>query len=135
MMYLGIKHALQVDIRRFNFTRDEAVNQRPFIPFQLKVLLTCRKGSKPMYNIINQMSCEPTGKVKWNAFINFDDKQWKIIFSMPFTNTTDSKLQWIQFRVNHSIIVTREKEGDLTQSYDKTPYTNRKFENQTRKAW
>ena len=24
----------------------------------------------------------------------------------------------------------REKEGDLTQSYDKTPYTNRKFENQ-----
>ena len=24
----------------------------------------------------------------------------------------------------------REKEGDLTQSYDKTFYTNRKFENQ-----
>ena len=24
----------------------------------------------------------------------------------------------------------REKEGDLTQSYDKNPYTNRKFENQ-----
>ena len=24
----------------------------------------------------------------------------------------------------------REKEGDLTQSYDKTPYINRKFENQ-----
>ena len=23
-----------------------------------------------------------------------------------------------------------EKEGDLTQSYDKTPHTNRKFENQ-----
>ena len=26
--------------------------------------------------------------------------------------------------------ITREKEGDLTQSYDKTPYTNRKFDNQ-----
>ena len=26
--------------------------------------------------------------------------------------------------------LNREKEGDLTQSYDKTPYTNRKFENQ-----
>ena len=26
--------------------------------------------------------------------------------------------------------ILREKEGDLTQSYDKTPYTNRKFENQ-----
>ena len=27
-------------------------------------------------------------------------------------------------------IYNGEKEGDLTQSYDKTPYTNRKFENQ-----
>ena len=27
-------------------------------------------------------------------------------------------------------VIQREKEGDLTQSYDKTPYTNRKFENQ-----
>ena len=26
--------------------------------------------------------------------------------------------------------LSREKEGDLTQSYDKNPYTNRKFENQ-----
>ena len=27
-------------------------------------------------------------------------------------------------------LLQREKEGDLTQSYNKTPYTNRKFENQ-----
>ena len=30
----------------------------------------------------------------------------------------------------YCLLVQREKEGDLTQSYDKTPYTNRKFENQ-----
>ena len=30
----------------------------------------------------------------------------------------------------YSNLIQREKEGDLTQSYDKTPYTNRKFENQ-----
>ena len=28
------------------------------------------------------------------------------------------------------LLIMREKEGDLTQSYDKTPYTNRTFENQ-----
>ena len=28
------------------------------------------------------------------------------------------------------LLMKREKEGDLTQSYDKNPYTNRKFENQ-----
>ena len=32
--------------------------------------------------------------------------------------------------MKYSQSITREKEGDLTQSYDKTPYTNRKFENQ-----
>ena len=31
---------------------------------------------------------------------------------------------------NRSIITEEKKEGDLTQPYDKTPYTNRKFENQ-----
>ena len=29
------------------------------------------------------------------------------------------------------IDISKRKKGDLTQSYDKTPYTNRKFENQT----
>ena len=33
-------------------------------------------------------------------------------------------------KINFRDTVLREKEGDLTQSYDKTPYTNRKFENQ-----
>ena len=35
--------------------------------------------------------------------------------------------------IHTNVLITglsREKEGDLTQSYDKTPYTNRKFENQ-----
>ena len=32
--------------------------------------------------------------------------------------------------MHNFIAVLREKEGDLTQSYDKTPFTNRKFENQ-----
>ena len=35
-----------------------------------------------------------------------------------------------QHNKKRPIMRSREKEGDLTQSYDKTPYTNRKFENQ-----
>ena len=33
-------------------------------------------------------------------------------------------------RKNRKVSLQGEKEGDLTQSYDKTPYTNRKYENQ-----
>ena len=32
--------------------------------------------------------------------------------------------------VSSFTLTKREKEGDLTQSYDKIPYTDRKFENQ-----
>ena len=35
-----------------------------------------------------------------------------------------------RYDILNSYHLWREKEGDLTQSYDKTPYTNRKFENQ-----
>ena len=35
-----------------------------------------------------------------------------------------------KFAHNPICVIAREKEGYLTQSYDKTPYTNRKFENQ-----
>ena len=44
---------------------------------------------------------------------------WDAIFFFP----VESKNYEFRF-------VWREKEGDLTQSYDKNPYTNRKFENQ-----
>ena len=30
----------------------------------------------------------------------------------------------------HGFTILKEKEGDLTKSYDKNPHTNRKFENQ-----
>ena len=36
----------------------------------------------------------------------------------------------VPLHVHRVFVIRREKEGDLTQSYDKTPYTNRKFENQ-----
>ena len=36
---------------------------------------------------------------------------------MPFKNTTDSKLQWIQFRVIHSIIVTNKLLVKLGKKY------------------
>ena len=46
----------------------------------------------------------------------------------PSDCKTQREVQKHNAKYKHSI--TREKEGDLTQSYDKTPYTNRRFENQ-----
>ena len=37
---------------------------------------------------------------------NISDDQWKHIFSQPFIETDDSKLQTLQFRINHRILYT-----------------------------
>ena len=44
---------------------------------------------------------------------------------LPFRTPGSVPIFWLAL-----LQLLREKEGDLTQSYDKTPYTNRKFENQ-----
>ena len=36
----------------------------------------------------------------------------------------------MSYRIVGYKLIKRKREGDLTQSYDKTPFTNRKFENQ-----
>ena len=47
-------------------------------------------------------------KSKWNEKINgnISDDQWKHIFSQPFIETDDAKLQTLQFRINHRILYT-----------------------------
>lgn len=33
-------------------------------------------------------------------------KKWISIFRLPFTITSDSKFQWLQYRINHFILTT-----------------------------
>ena len=47
---------------------------------------------------------------------------------MRIYTSCDDVTQWRRAVFDYA--VNGEKEGDPTQSYDKTPYTNRKFENQ-----
>ena len=61
-----------------------------------------------MYDVFNTSYATPIGKTKWNNTLNLNDIQWKRIFTMPFRSKKDSKLQWLQFRVNHHIVVTNK---------------------------
>ena len=50
---------------------------------------------------------------------------------MSVNSLTDENSQQCHFRFSiYEFYQQREEEGDMTQSYDKTPYTNRQFENQ-----
>ena len=78
----------------------------PFIPSALEFVLKSKKGSKDIYNILNKNSCTPTAQGKLNEVFNFSQDQWTEIYRLPFTITKNTKLQWLQFRINHNILVT-----------------------------
>ena len=39
---------------------------------------------------------------------NIEDETWEDIYSTPFKITTDTSLQWFQYRINHRLIPTRK---------------------------
>ena len=59
-----------------------------------------------MYYALNKSDAIPTGKRKWSKYFMISDSQWKAIFQLPFSTTSDSKLLWFQYRINHHILTT-----------------------------
>lgn len=79
---------------------------RPFLPHNIKTFCNNKKGTKHIYNILTTEKITPLGKVKWGKFFEILDLQWENIFTFPFLYTKDSKLQWLQFRINQYILTT-----------------------------
>ena len=43
---------------------------------------------------------------KWNKILYIDELRWRKVFRMPFVVTNNTKLQWLQYRINHRILAT-----------------------------
>ena len=81
----------------------------PYIPKNLEVFLLNKKGTHPMYMILKHNNDIPTGQRKWNLAITNDEMyNWTKIYKHPFEITKNSKLQWLQYRINHRILVTNK---------------------------
>lgn len=66
------------------------------IPINIKVFVQTRKGSKPMYDILNTSVVKSKGKDKWAIYFEIGDKKWKTIYHRPFLFLKASTLQWFQ---------------------------------------
>ena len=89
--------------------RDLLTNNNNFVPFNIHVLLSDKKGSRRLYNFFVSTKTV-TRKVvdKWERQLelHFDLDVWSHVFSVPFTCTVDSKLKWFQFRLIHRVLGT-----------------------------
>ena len=63
-----------------------------------------------MYNILISNSNIPTGQKKWNNTLPqpITNEQWQAIYKLPFKTLTDPNLKWIQYRINHHVLVTNK---------------------------
>ena len=82
--------------------------QQPFVPSIIRTLLKNARGTHDMYSILIKNDVIPTGQKKWSNIIDIEETQWREIFSLPFKLTRNTKLQWLQFRINHYILVTNK---------------------------
>ena len=93
----------------------------------------CKKKPPPWNkaNLYHSVNCRFGSHLRQRCFIS--RRCFNYYFETPLRNVkTKSKRPAEIFqisRIEEMVFVLREK-GDLTQSYDNNPYTNRKFENQ-----
>ena len=57
-----------------------------------------------IFLIINKQK-PVTSLDKWKEEgTNFTDLEWNQIFELPFKNTPETKIQWLQFQILHRIV-------------------------------
>ena len=76
----------------------------PFIPSTVRTIIKSKKGAKDMYCVLIKNCTFPSGAMKWNTIVEVSMQDWKQIFRLPFIITKNTKLQWLQYRINHRIL-------------------------------
>ena len=87
-------------------TIDHNFLQLPTIPLQLCPLINQDKGTKRFYAKFNAETKKVYINEKWNRTLNldFDDKQWKVIYKICFKSVQDNYLIWLQYKILNNIL-------------------------------
>ena len=71
-----------------------------FIPLQ-------KIQSRIFYDHFNAISTtEPVSSFRLKRLFNLNDDECHSVYELPFKVTLDSRLRWLQYRINHGILVT-----------------------------
>ena len=82
----------------------------PFIPSFVKTILKSKRGTKDMYLLLIRNNIVSNGQKKWEEILalGLDETKWREIFKLPFIVTQNTKLQWLQYRINQRILGTNK---------------------------
>ena len=105
LRYNGIQSAIIKLLRKIEISPLDLYEYMilPYKPFHFFSLNLNDKGCKKFYSILNSNNLIPTAVLKWNSLLTFD-LDTKEIFKICFKTSSDSTLQWLQFRILHRIL-------------------------------
>jgi hypothetical protein len=76
----------------------------PYIPVSAQLLLKSEKGCRDFYCITRSKPSPPPNERKWQTKLELIITNWKSVYNNCFKITTDSTLQWFQYRLIHRIL-------------------------------
>ena len=106
--YISLINTVKKYLRLANLTTKDFVHQiGPKIPRCIHLL----KKKESVCKLVGTFFCDThTVPTSQNAYLNkgfhIDNETWKNYYILPFKCTTDTSLQWLQFRILHRILAT-----------------------------
>ena len=81
---------------------------RPFLPPNLKILISQKKGCRNLYQELNKQAETHVLRNKWciTLNINIDEKDWEQTYNICFKTLQINYLIWFQYRIIHRILGT-----------------------------
>ena len=107
--YLTVKFKINIFLTKYNFTVENIILERPFIPSNLKFILKDKKGTRSIYSVLMANLQNDHGmKLKWNEEFQtlIDANTWRTLFSICFKTVANNYLIWFQSKVLYRILGT-----------------------------
>ena len=106
--YATLIKAIKTFIDNINIDNQKFVPMNnPIFPFNFRIFLKDKKGSKAIYKLLNKNNAVPTSQIKYFKLgYNFSAQKWKKYYSLPFRVLKDSSLLWFQYKILHRILTT-----------------------------
>ena len=83
----------------------------PRVEKAIKKLLACDKGTRPLYDVLSANNSTIPSQERWQAEleqynIQISPEMWIAWYKLPWKCTNSTKLQSLQYKINHRFLVT-----------------------------
>ena len=85
LIFQGVMSAVYSYMKSLNIKSNQLIKPYgPIIPTTISIFMKSTKGSKDMYNVLNEKITNITSQEKWSLILNRHNIIWNKIYRLPF---------------------------------------------------